>query len=328
MLKKLFKIFSAGIVAFIILSLFSTFYYNVPRRIESKTKSTDYVWESDTFLMRATEGFSYGKTDPNGFNNVKIPDDINILMMGSSQMEGFNVLPDENTTYKLNELLSKSSSLSAYNIAISGHTIVHCVNNIENAMAEFSPTDYIIIEMQQMPTDLHSLEKAVSSKYERTATADKGIMYKLQKSDYLRLLYSQYKSYKNGNNAATENLNNVSFDKDKYEPLIDAFIKKAKKAAGNCKLIIFFDAAISIDDKNNVLEREKDDYYLAFTQSCKNNDVIFMDMHECFKNFYVENHILPHGFSNTHIGYGHLNKYGHSIIANALYNKIMELEAK
>ncbi|MDD6214755.1 MAG: hypothetical protein PUB42_06205 [Firmicutes bacterium] len=97
--------------------------------------------------MRATEGYSWVRTDGNGFNNAEIIDDINILVMGSSQMEGFNVQKDKNTVYRLNERLKQGNiNIQAYNIGISGHSIDCCINNIENVVKEFSPTDYVIIE--------------------------------------------------------------------------------------------------------------------------------------------------------------------------------------
>lgn len=145
--KFLLKLFTAGIVAFGILSVFSAFYYHVPIRMKSDTKSTDYICGNNKLYMRATEGYSWVRTDGNGFNNAEIIDDINILVMGSSQMEGFNVQKDKNTVYRLNERLKQGNiNIQAYNIGISGHSIDCCINNIENVVKEFSPTDYVIIE--------------------------------------------------------------------------------------------------------------------------------------------------------------------------------------
>ena len=55
--------------------------------------------------MRGTEGFAYTKTDENGFVNTfpEKKDEINVLVMGSSHAEGFNVDSDENFTYVLNK---------------------------------------------------------------------------------------------------------------------------------------------------------------------------------------------------------------------------------
>ena len=40
--------------------------------------------------------------------------------------------------------------------------------------------------------------------------------------------------------------------------------------------------------------------------------------------YFFENHILPHGFSNTSVGSGHLNKEGHAMVAEAIYHRIKE----
>lgn len=51
-----------------------------------------------------------------------------------------------------------------------------------------------------------------------------------------------------------------------------------------------------------------------------------MDMTDEFKALYEEKHILAHGFVNTAVGRGHLNKYGHRVIAQTLAEKIKEDE--
>ncbi len=42
-----------------------------------------------------------------------------------------------------------------------------------------------------------------------------------------------------------------------------------------------------------------------------------------FLREYEENHLLPYGFANSAVGKGHLNRYGHAMIADELY-KLME----
>ena len=46
------------------------------------------------------------------------------------------------------------------------------------------------------------------------------------------------------------------------------------------------------------------------------------------KFMYDETHCLPHGFPNTEGGEGQLNKYGHKVIANELFEYIVNLEKK
>ena len=90
----------AGMIAFALLCAFCFFWYNVPVHYENPTGATEYYWQEHKFYSKGTEGFALGKTNNEGFNNLKDYSEgehINILLMGSSHMEGFNVAQDENT---------------------------------------------------------------------------------------------------------------------------------------------------------------------------------------------------------------------------------------
>ena len=49
---------------------------------------------------------------------------------------------------------------------------------------------------------------------------------------------------------------------------------------------------------------------------------IFIDTDNDFIELYKTKHILPYGFINTKVGSGHLNKYGHEVIAKRLAKEI------
>ena len=51
---------------------------------------------------------------------------------------------------------------------------------------------------------------------------------------------------------------------------------------------------------------------------CEKNNIIFIDMSDDFLKMYEEENVLPNGFCNTAVGFGHLNKYGHTAIARRL----------
>ena len=64
------------------------------------------------------------------------------------------------------------------------------------------------------------------------------------------------------------------------------------------------------------------DFVKKFATYCEQSGVYFVDMSKTFFVEYIENHILPYGFSNTSVGTGHLNKHGHRMIAEKLYEII------
>ena len=78
------------------------------------------------------------------------------------------------------------------------------------------------------------------------------------------------------------------------------------------------DGSLTLSSENeNVKEFEK---------LCQDNGIYFLDMSKRFKEEYEKNYILPYGFSNTSVGSGHLNKYGHEMVADELYKLIKEVE--
>ena len=68
------------------------------------------------------------------------------------------------------------------------------------------------------------------------------------------------------------------------------------------------------------------EYLRAFSEACEAAGVLFVDMSERFLQAYEAEHILPHGFANTAMGQGHLNADGHRLVAEALYDAIVEAE--
>ena len=91
-------------------------------------------------------------------------------------------------------------------------------------------------------------------------------------------------------------------------------------------MIIFYHSKTQIDRDGNYLDPTDPDARAAFVAACKANNITFLDMTEPFERLYNEQHILAHGFANTAVGYGHLNKYGHAIIAEELAKEIQGVE--
>ncbi len=101
----------------------------------------------------------------------------------------------------------------------------------------------------------------------------------------------------------------------------DAFtfaIDKLKKATKVPVVFIYCPAipyikngAIQYDDKDS-------DKAKLFAGLCAENNIHFINLEGSFIDFYKRSKKLPRGFSNTFPGGGHLNKYGHKLVAGAL----------
>lgn len=174
-LKYIGKVIIAGILALILLSVFSYVYSFSGLHVYNESGATDCKWMPHQYKSNMTERFSWLRMDANGFNNVSahMENGIDILLMGSSHMEAVNIDPNENTGYLLKEMLPDKVT---YNIGISGHTIYTCVQNLRDALNEYDPSDYVIIETNTIYMDEESVNAVISDTYPEIPSYDSGCM--------------------------------------------------------------------------------------------------------------------------------------------------------
>ena len=156
----LVKALLAGAAAFALLCLFCFFYYNVPVHYANPDGATEYKWEPGSFYSRGTEGFALGRINNDGFNNLRdhSPGErIDILLMGSSHMEAFNVAQDENTAAVLNTLFAGERYV--YNIGTAGHTFLYCVKHLADALDVYAPA-WVVIEAADLSFPAAEIEAA------------------------------------------------------------------------------------------------------------------------------------------------------------------------
>ena len=69
--------------------------------------------------------------------------------------------------------------MSAYNIGISGHTIYRCVDNVEDAISYFNPTDFLIIETNKVYLELSEMEAVIDGTAVRESASAGGTLMRL-----------------------------------------------------------------------------------------------------------------------------------------------------
>lgn len=332
------KFIAAGATALVVLTIVAIIYNYEGVHVKNPNGSTDYKWESGQPKIQMTEGFSFLKMDVNGFNNsYELTESPDILAMGSSHMEAIELMQSENVSYLLNDSLK---DYSVYNIGISGHTIYRCADNFENAVNEYKPRKYVVIETDRVLLDIASMRAVIDGTAERIPSYDSGLMYYLQKIPAVKLLYSQidkwfstssavsfrkpYYVKKNGNLSKTEE----TFISEDYKEALSEFLEVISSCASEngIRVIIFYHPGESLDKDGNVAYSTDGAYLDAFENECINQKITFVDMTPEFEKLYSEKHIMAHGFSNTAVGVGHMNKYAHKAIAEKLCAVIKDTE--
>lgn len=300
----------------------------MPVRVPNEDGSTDYKWGANLFYSRATEGFAWGKTNNEGFMNMFDYDDnmkIDILIMGSSHMEAYQVDMSQSTASQLNTLLENET---VYNIGISEHTFLTCVNNLRAAINKYHPKEYVIIETSRIVFSDEEIALAINEEFAELPSYFGGIIGLLQKNPYLRLIDHQRRTYKNLRERDVEQANSpeafVESDSTVNKNLLSDLFQKMSLLAEehSVKVIIAFHPSISIASDGAINVIDDQNAISKFKQSCDDSGILFLDMSNRFNEEYKNAYVLPYGFSNTPIASGHLNKYGHAMMADELYKLI------
>ena len=326
------KAVAAFLLAFLILNGISYFYYFIPYNMECKTGATDFVFPSNFRGFNGEEGICSIKIDSNGYNNQSVPEKINILCMGSSHTLAYTVNPDEGYPAILNSKLQDENGMSAYNIGMFGHDWYCCINNLEAALAAFTPSDYIVVETFYSKYEVKKLKKLNASKYGVAGSVASKSMQLIKKIPFLQLAGHQIKSMfaaaSDESITVTESTDN-KITKE-YKDELDITFNHISELVSEkgCKFVYLYHPDVKVDKEGKAYTDTEEEYLLYTKELCQKYDFIFVDMTQRFMDEYENSYILPRGFSNTKIGYGHINKYAHAMIADELYEIVMEEEGK
>ena len=324
---KIIKTCVAGLVALYMLSAFILVYGYSGIHISNSSGATDYKWLPHQLKTTMSEGFAWMRFDENGFNNPDnaYSDSIDILLLGSSHLEGVHVAKNHSIAA---ELRNRITDLSVYNIGISGHTIYRCAQNLDAAVKEYRPQKYVIVETNVALPDNDSMLEVLNGKLNDIPSYDSGMLYYLQKyCPAVKTLYKSIQDWESSENRSTApttddtELENGSVEQVDSS-ILSQFIGKMKEDCGDNQLIILYHPQTSID-KYGMLSNSTAETAM-FSAACAENDVVFINMTEDFCLLYNDQHRLAYGFSNTAVGSGHLNRYGCEVIAERLAQVIKE----
>ena len=328
----LLKAAAAGIMALAALCLFCALYYNVPVHYTNETGATEFYYEPNRFYSKGTEGFALGRTNNEGFNNLldySEGEKIDILLMGSSNMEGFNVAQEENAAALLNTLMD--GERYTYNIGMAGHTLPYCVKHLSAALARYAPEDYVVIEASSVSYAPEEIEAVLEERLPDKPSHSGGLVELLQKLPYLRLFYTKYVKGMNDGDALEAGAEAAEeADAQRYARLLEALMEKTAGACAQAQVqpILVYDPAIRVDNEGRAYVETDGQQLQAMRAACEKNGILFIDLGGAFLEEYNENYRLPFGFTNTEPGGGHINKWGHRIFAQEVYRVIRETEGE
>lgn len=325
-LRQYIRIFLSAVIALVLLSIFVLGYSYAGIHLINKTGSTDYKWRQNELKTTMSEGFAWLRMDENGFSNESIPDIIDSLIIGSSHMEAVQMKHEENVSGRLYELLP----MNTYNIGMSGHTIYRCVDNYKSALKEYKPSKYSIIETSTIHLSVPEMQAVIDSKANRISSYDSGLIYYLQLIPAFRPVYNQLENWVKLQNPVGGGTTQIAKLPEGYTDTLHSFLSIVPNTAteNNITPIIFYHPSEKLNSDGTVTYNTEQIYLDCFASTCEDLGIVFIDMTDSFKTLYANEHQLAHGFINTGAASGHLNKYGHRVIAEKLAEVIQGLEAE
>lgn len=317
-----------------IVSAIGFFYYRPVGWLERDKNATSAVWEPNTVVVNFLEGGGITRVDSRGYTNPwgKELDDELVLCIGASYVQSKEVMESKKYTALLNDMLTSEDKLKVYNLSRDAYLYPEIVAGFSAAIQEFPQTKVAVIDISNTDYSLEELEKAlVEREYSEEQTGDKlyANLSKIEKlkikiKDYLPITSilkhqsSQMQGQETNVDKASKETEEVS--ETQYAEALDATMKQMREGFTGEIIILYHPSVILEEDGSMSLNQPK--YRDVFEQVCKENGIVFADMGEDFLQAYEERKEVPYGFHNVTIGEGHLNKYGHQMIADRLYDLI------
>ena len=310
------KISISGFISLAILSLGCFFYYNIPSHYTDKDNVTAYRNDVNAFYSKGTEGFGWGWTNNEGYvntDNFTHGMDIDILVMGSSHMEAFQIMQENSAAC----LLNSQYGLKVYNVGVSGHRFALCASNLKAAVDKYRPSKFVVIE-------------AASVNLTKKEAINVSILSILRSIWYLRLLYAQYIAPSSRQifmpSPQGENIAKEPADPEILSEMLGT-MNDAVSLSG-AKLIIAYHPRVSLNKDGTLSVNDIHENIKLFSVLCAENGIYFLNMAERFLSEYERDYTLPYGFWNTSVGKGHMNTEGHRMFADEIYALIKRIEAE
>lgn len=317
------RVVFAGLIAIIILSLMMCFYSLLPVHVENVQENTDYVWPANSIWVTLTEGIAWGRFDENGYNNLSVVDNPDIIVLGSSHMEAINVFQTSTAAYKLNEKLD--GHMSVYNMGISGHDFFKVCQYIPKNIELYDTVPkVIIVETSTVDVTKENVEQVINGTMAKTSSHNNGIVGVMQRVPFFRRVYRQLVD-------VVDQKNILSIDDeemfvaipDVYSELFEYLSEIEKKY--DTQIIIFYHPTGKFASDGSVVYEHSESLSL-FKETAIKKGINFIDMTDSFETMYDEEHKVPHGFVTGRLEEGHLNATGHMAIANELYKEIEKMK--
>lgn len=345
------KFLVANALACVVFSLVGAVYYYGGQGVDAPIadETLDRA-EPNSLICRFDEGRCVARLDANGYNNAYYRDfdreltDVDVLTLGSSHMEAYQLPERANFVYLLNERFANDASTrSFYNSGRSGHPFSVRVARYEEALKLFKPKKYAIFEVFSVPTaaeidrvfdeGVRNRTAGVSSTLRWALAVVRGLPWARLKLLNLKEALAPPASVATAptlDENSPEALAAKELEKQKLEASWTRLVRKISDLSREYGVtpIAYFHASSKLQKDGSCAPNWDPENLAAFRAVCEREGVVFVDATERFRVEYETNDVWPYGFCNAGVVSGHMNRDGHRILADLLEETIRRLDAE
>ena len=338
--------FLALLLAFLILNGLCYSIYWHPEKYFLKNLATDGIHKPNTPIVDGLEGYTILHTDSLGYINDKDLDFSGDYMVcfGSSDTLSKNVWFDEQyCTLLENKLKNDGINLDVYNAGFENQGLHNIISNFKSASQQFADAKMIVIETSWLPDKkdlLAAAEKLESgdeeyvpfnqTEYDTSISSFRRCANKISSLPYPRLLYSQITRIRKNPKTTpfvsfmytkdTDDEDKINYDA--YPPVLNRAFAALRKNAGDKPVVLLFNPYMKINKDGSMSVSANENIFKLLSKACSDNNIVFAETSQNNISTYENGYKVYRGFQNTSFPNGHINKYGHAVLADKLYEVI------
>ncbi len=335
------KTLCAFVISFIIVNVLFALYSTDAGWIKREGGATAGVYIPGHFIINLEEGMGIRKVDANGYLNksAELAEEY-VLCFGKSHTNALEVRDDERYVSLLNNYISDNVEVSSvYSVARGGNTFADLISGFGALTQEFDNSSCVILEVDSVG-ELADIKAAIAK--QRKWTEKDSVNYLIENQSFFDVCKTILKEklpllaylinervaaidvgiehafVYSGSDAKLE-VEDYLNEADEYGATLSEALELIRSQYEN-RIIVLYHPDISIARDGKMIIN-KMNYYDELRLACEIHGIELCDVSNEFRKAYEENYIVPYGFINTSMGTGHLNKYGHKMIADYLYNE-------
>lgn len=322
----------AFILAVLVINMLCFLYFRAPGWVQRSGNATDAIWEPQKYIIKGDEGFGINYVDSNGYVNPEkqISGDELILCMGASFLQGKEVMQSDKYTSLLDKLLyNEADELHVYNLSKDAYFYPEIVSGVYAAIQEFPQTSILIIDLHKTDFSFGEMNNALQirqfsydevgvNKYDSISSITK---LKNVIKDYFPIINCFKSQMAQVTKSTSEEKTEVDYLSEEYRNIMFETVKVLRNSFSD-RIIVLFHPSVSLDETGEMILQYSESFEY-FTAACEEYGIEIVDVGNSFLQKYHEEYIVPYGFLNTRMGEGHINKAGHEIIANELYEYLV-----